>query len=124
MEQVVPVVFFWEMVFCGAVFVLVYDWFRIIRRILPHGNLWCWVEDIFFLIGCFLVLFRQFYLRYNTGPRVIWYVALGVGIFLYWVAISRPLMAIISKGIFSLKQTLKKIKKEHRMKREKSIRDT
>ena len=111
MEQVVPVVLFWEMVFCGAVFVLVYDWLRIIRRILPHGNLWCWVEDIFFLIGCFLVLFRQFYLRYNTGPRVIWYVALGVGIFLYWVAISRPLMAIISKGILSLKQTLKKIKK-------------
>ena len=124
MEQVVPVVLFWEMVFCGAVFVLVYDWFRIIRRIRPHGNLWCWVEDIFFLIGCFLVLFRQFYLRYNTGPRVIWYVALGVGIFLYWVAISRPLMAIISKGILSLKQTLKKIKKEHRMKREKSLRDT
>ena len=124
MEQVVPVVLFWEMVFCGAVFVLVYDWFRIIRRILPHGNIWCWVGDIFFLIGCFLVLFRQFYLRYNTGPRVIWYVALGVGIFLYWVAISRPLMAIISKGILSLKQTLKKIKKEHRMKREKSLRDT
>ena len=124
MEQVVPVVLFWEMVFCGAVFVLVYDWFRIIRRILPHGKLWCWVEDIFFLIGCFLVLFRQFYLRYNTGPRVIWYVALDVGIFLYWVAISRPLMAIISKGILSLKQTLKKIKKEHRMKREKSLRDT
>ena len=40
----------------GALFLL-YDIFRIFRRVVPHGNFWIGVEDFFYWLCCTAVVF-------------------------------------------------------------------
>ena len=49
----------------GALFLL-YDIFRIFRRVVPHGNFWIGVEDFFYWLCCTAVVFVMLY-RENDG---------------------------------------------------------
>lgn len=53
---------FWQ----GAVLVLIYDVFRILRRAVPHGSFWIAAEDLSYWIFCAFFLLGYFY-RENSG---------------------------------------------------------
>lgn len=55
--------FFLVSFFCGMGLVFVYDFFRILRRLIPHGNIWIGIEDAGYWLFCtasvFLLLYRE-----------------------------------------------------------------
>ena len=46
----------------GIVITMVYDVFRIFRRVFRHGNFWIALEDIFFWTGAGIFLFYMLYI--------------------------------------------------------------
>lgn len=56
-------VFFLVSVLCGMGLVFVYDFFRILRRLIPHGNIWIGIEDAGYWLFCtasvFLLLYQE-----------------------------------------------------------------
>ena len=54
----------------GALFLL-YDIFRIFRRVVPHGNFWIGVEDFFYWLCCTAVVAGIFHRRHHD-----WHAAL------------------------------------------------
>ena len=67
----------------GALFLL-YDIFRIFRRVVPHGNFWIGVEDFFYWLCCTAVVFVMLY-RENDGM---------IGMLLYYFLLSRFVIRI------------------------------
>lgn len=50
----------------GVILVFCYDLLRIIRRLIPHGNLWIALEDILFWAASAVTIFAMLY-RENDG---------------------------------------------------------
>ena len=58
--------FFLVSMLCGMGLVLTYDFFRIIRRLIPHGNIWIGIEDVCYWIFGTVVVFLLLYQK-NDG---------------------------------------------------------
>ena len=55
-------ILFGTSVLCGMGLVLTYDILRIIRRLIPHGNIWIGIEDVCYWIFCtFFFCTESFY---------------------------------------------------------------
>lgn len=87
----------------GAVLILVYDFLRIIRRLVPHGTVWIAIEDILFWVGSAVAVFAMLcqendgYLRgFSIGGVVL-------GMILYSVTLS-PL--VVKESVFLLEKIL------------------
>lgn len=87
----------------GAILILVYDFLRIIRRLVPHGTVWIAIEDILFWAGSAVAVFAMLcrendgYLRgFSIGGVVI-------GMILYSVTLS-PL--VVKGSVFLLEKIL------------------
>lgn len=81
--------FFAVAVLVGMALFLLYDIFRIFRRIVPHGVIWIGIEDFIYWILCTVAIFLMLY-RENDGMIrgfAIGGVILGMGI--YFVLFSR-----------------------------------
>ena len=92
----------------GSGMLLVYDLFRIFRRVVKHETVGIAIEDMFFWIGCAFWLFRLMY-RENDGS-IRGFVMLGafVGMLLYNILLSKW---IVRGGTFVLRFVVKTIVK-------------
>lgn len=72
----------------GAVITLVYDFFRIFRRVVPHGNFWIGAEDLIFWIWASLWIFSVFYRENDGNVRLYTILAMALGMILYHQSIS------------------------------------
>lgn len=133
-------VFLFHALLLGAYVTFVYDWLRILRRVIPHSLFFVSVEDFLFWVYCgaevFLLLHRE------SNGTLRWFAVLGagLGIFLYEKCFSaifvkyvslmcRPFQiflrkvtgfvrSFIRKKCRALKIRLTKYRKIHKMKRE------
>lgn len=117
----------------GIALMLLYDIFRIIRRVIAHGTVWLAVEDVFYWLICAIGIFAMLY-QENDG-LLRWFVLAGVALGMLfenavispfivrlfvkilraWLKFFRKLFCVFAKpakkvSVFS-KKRLKKIKK-------------
>lgn len=88
-------------IFLGGILGLVYDGLRVFRHALPHKPFWVQLEDgLFWLLAIFSVFGVM--LRASAG-EIRFFTILGLcgGMGLYWLTLSRPVIAV-SDRIISL----------------------
>ena len=123
-------VFFLLSVFCGMGLVLVYDIFRIFRRIVTHGNAWVGIEDVLYWIFCTVAVFLLLYQKNDGMMRAFAFVGILFGGAIYHFIFSsfvvklsvrilktilRPFVKIGKKILLFLWKQLKKIYKAIKM---------
>lgn len=81
----------------GAVITLVYDLFRIFRRVIPHGNFWIGVEDFLFWIWASFWIFSILYRENDGSLRMYTMIAVVAGMVLYHRTISGPFVESFGK---------------------------
>lgn len=81
----------------GVILSVIYDGFRILRRVKKHGWLWIAIEDFFYWMGCALYIFNVL-MRDNNGV-IRWFFIIGIflGTGIYELTISHYIVAILSK---------------------------
>lgn len=87
----------------GMALFLLYDCFRIFRRIVPHGAIWIGVEDFIYWLICTVAIFLMLY-RKNDG--MIRGFAIGgviAGMMIYFFLLSR---FIVRANVWILKKVL------------------
>lgn len=82
-------------VFLGAAITFVYDWIRIFRRLIKHGNFFVSFEDFLFWIFCSIAAFAMLYKENNGVIR--WFAVIGAtgGMFFYKLLISRYFVEVM-----------------------------
>ena len=86
--------FFVASVLEGVGLVLVYDIFRIIRRVMKHGNIWISMEDIVYWLFCTISVFLLLY-RENDGlMRAFSFLGILLGSVTYYFLFSRFVIKI------------------------------
>ena len=102
-------IFFGVSVLCGMGLVFVYDFFRIFRRIVIHGNIWIGIEDISYWFFCTVVVFLLLY-RMNHGMiRAFAFFGMAFGGILYAIFFSRFIVKICVGCFGSILNSLKRI---------------
>lgn len=78
----------------GLLIGLLFDFFRILRKSIKTSDFMTYVEDIiFWLLTGFIILYSIF--TYNNGEiRLFMFLAMIIGILLYWVLISKFILSI------------------------------
>ena len=99
----------------GAAMAVIYDIFRILRRIVPHNTVAVSTEDLLFWVCLGFPAFG-FVLFINDGIfRLYFVLGIMLGIFVYRETVSRILVKIL---VFLLKKNIKifttVVKKEHK----------
>lgn len=128
-------VFFLLSVAEGVGLVLVYDMFRILRRILKHGTVLIGMEDICYWVFCTIAVFLLLYQKNDGMLRLFAFVGILTGMAIYYLLFSRfiiklfvlvfggilkglqkglgivcrPFFKILKKRQGSIRKTLKKI---------------
>ena len=87
----------------GVVITIIYDLFRILRRIIKHTNFFIAIEDLFFWIGAGIFLFFMLYKTNNGMIRWFSVAGAGLGMLVYKYTIGEHLVEIMST---ILKKTL------------------
>lgn len=78
----------------GAALFLLYDFLRILRRIIPHGSLWISVEDICYWLVYTGVVFVMLYRENDGMVRGFAIGGLAFGMLLYFGLLSRFVVRI------------------------------
>lgn len=67
----------------GFLISFIYDWLRILRRLIPHNNFWVSVEDIIFWLFCAIEVFLL--MNNESNGTLRWFAVLGalVGMIAY-----------------------------------------
>ncbi|WP_313528478.1 spore cortex biosynthesis protein YabQ [Anaerotignum sp.] len=93
-------------VLLGGALGLVYDCLRIFRHIIPHKRLWVQIEDGVFWIGSIFFVFAVM-LGANAG-EIRFFTILGMfgGMSLYFLTLSRLVIAVSDKVIYVVKKVL------------------
>ena len=86
----------------GALFLL-YDIFRIFRRVVPHGNFWIGVEDFFYWLCCTAVVFVMLYRENDGMVRGFSIGGIMIGMLLYYFLLSRFVIRI---NVMSARQNI------------------
>lgn len=81
----------------GAMITFVYDWLRILRRVIPHKQFVVSLEDFCFWVFCAVSVFLWMYRVSNGSMR--WFAVAGAlfGMYLYKKLFSRILVTYVSK---------------------------
>lgn len=113
-------------VLCGVGLVLAYDFFRIVRRLIPHGNIWIGIEDVCYWIFGTIVVFLLLYQKNDGMLRAFCFLGIALGGVIYaflfsrfvvkisvWVlgTIGKPFVKIGKKIIAFIMKQLKKLYK-------------
>lgn len=99
----------------GAIMALIYDIFRVLRRIVRHGNVVVAIEDIFYWMTVSLITFIVCFVE--DGGNVRWFAIFGevLGAYMYYQTIGRKFVEYVSLIIFFpvkiIKKALKKLNK-------------
>lgn len=120
-------IFFLISVLCGMGLVLTYDFFRIIRRLIPHGNIWIGIEDVCYWIFGTVVVFLLLYQKNDGMLRAFCFLGIALGGVIYaflfsrfvvkifvWVlgTIGKPFVKIGKKIITFIKKIMAFIRKQ------------
>lgn len=116
MGQTLWIELFWLSLFLGAAFRAGYDVIRLVRRIISHKLLGCIFEDVLYVLLWGIVIFQCFFLKRGCGVRAYCYVVMLAGALIYDAGIGRPVMRLLSQGIYRIKKRLKKQWKLRKMK--------
>lgn len=98
----------------GEGLVMLYDVFRIFRKIVPHGVIWISVEDVLYWIVAALLIFGMIFQENDGLIRgfAIGGILLGMLFFNHFVSpfIIRSISGILKKILEILKKGLKKVR--------------
>lgn len=86
--------FFLVSMLCGMGLVLTYDFFRIIRRLIPHGNIWIGIEDVCYWIFGTVVVFLLLYQKNDGMLRAFCFLGIALGGIIYAFLFSRFVVKI------------------------------
>ena len=86
--------FFVLSVFCGMGLVWFYDFFRIVRRIFPHGNIWIGIEDICYWGFCTVAVFILLYQKNDGMLRAFCFLGIALGGTIYTFLLSKYMVKI------------------------------
>lgn len=67
----------------GAGMIFLYDFFRILRRVIRHGTVWIAIEDFLYWIFCALLIFAMLYQENDGLIRGFAMGGLLIGMFFY-----------------------------------------
>ncbi len=94
----------------GMGLVLVYDVFRIFRRLIKHGNIWIGIEDLLYWLFCFFAVFLLLYKENDGMVRLFAFVGIlagcGIYYFLFSKAVIKICVAVLSKILMILGKIL------------------
>lgn len=99
---------FLKAIFLGAGLCIIYDIFRILRRVHKKGTIITGIEDMIFCIFASLVIFSFMYNMNGGIIRVYIFVGIFIGIALYEAAFGKYVVKYVSKFIKKLLLVLKK----------------
>ena len=97
----------------GMVITVVYDVLRIFRRVVAHNNGWIGIEDFLFWLWAGFWIFSVLYRENDGSFRMYTIFAMAVGMLLYHLTISEPLVRILGgvlKRIFDIKKLKKMVR--------------
>ena len=86
--------FFGISMLCGMGLIIVYDFFRILRRLFPHGNIWIGIEDVCYWIFCTVTVFLLLYRENDGMMRAFCFLGIGMGGAIYAFLLSRFVVKI------------------------------
>ena len=90
----------------GALITIVYDVFRIFRRVISHNHFWIGVEDLVFWMWTALWTFSVLYRENDGNLRLYTMVFMAAGMITYHGTISEPLVHYAGKILKKLFQIL------------------
>jgi spore cortex biosynthesis protein YabQ len=107
--------FFLISVISGAIILLVYDFLRIMRRIIKHDSFFTSLEDLFFWVGASLFIFAMIYKENDGIIRGFCVMGMAIGMVLYHFTLSNLIVKLItnfihillSPFVFAIKQVKK-----------------
>lgn len=98
--------FFGLAVIRGVLILVLYDILRILRRIVPHGNLAVALEDLFYWLGTAFLVFQLLYRENDGAVRGYALFAVALGMLLYHQTVSGWLVHVISAVLGRILGTL------------------
>ena len=101
--------FFGISMLCGMGLILVYDLFRILRRLIPHGNIWIGIEDACYWIFCTGAVFLLLYWENDGMMRAFCFLGIGIGGAIYAFLLSRFVVKISVRILGSILKFFGKI---------------
>lgn len=87
----------------GVGLVLLYDVFRIFRRIIRHGNVWVGLEDSVYWVLCTIAVFLLLYQKNDGMMRAFAFMGIVLGMAIYYFLFSRfvvKLCVLVFGGIY------------------------
>lgn len=99
--------FFLISILWGAILLVVYDVFRIIRRLIKHGVVMIAIEDLIFWLAAAFFIFSMIYRENNGILRGFSMIGMLLGIVLYHFSISEGVVKIVTKLIQTLLSPIK-----------------
>lgn len=98
-DIIVETRFFFISFLSGFLLIIGYDFFRILRKIIKHKEIWVDLEDFFFWVFAGVYLFSVMY-RYNNGIiRAFSILGILLGMLLYQSVFSKFVVHIVTKFI-------------------------
>lgn len=95
----------------GVAILLIYDVLRIIRRVIPHGQVRMAIEDMLFWICVTLAIFKMLFYRNDGALRFYIIASSMLGMFIYSITVSRYIVKYVSKFLNKIvKYLLKPLK--------------
>lgn len=118
--------FFLFSILTGIGLVIVYDLFRILRRLVKHGTIWMGVEDLLYWLFCAVSVFLLLYKENEGRMRAFSFMGMIIGMMVYELLLSRfvikmgvfllrPIFETGKKILFFLRKVLKKVVKAIKM---------
>lgn len=101
--------FFLVSMLCGMGLVFLYDLFRILRRLISHGNIWIGIEDVCYWLFCTVVVFLLLYQKNDGMMRAFCFLGIAVGGACYAFFFSRFVVKICVKILKTIFNFLGKI---------------
>ncbi|MDF2539492.1 MAG: hypothetical protein K0S76_2513 [Herbinix sp.] len=94
--------FFLISILWGAIILLVYDVFRILRRLIKHNWFFVAIEDLLFWVVSSVFIFAMMYQENNGIIRGFSVMGMGIGMVLYHYILSELLISAVTKLIYTL----------------------
>jgi spore cortex biosynthesis protein YabQ len=91
--------FFLNSILWGVILLVIYDVFRIIRKIIKHNAFFVAIQDIIYWIVCSILIFNMMYEQNNGIIRAFAVLAIVIGMLLYHGSVSDMVVDFISMVI-------------------------
>ncbi|MDF2608985.1 MAG: hypothetical protein K0R92_459 [Lachnospiraceae bacterium] len=101
--------FFGASILWGIILLIIYDFLRIIRRIVKHNSIMIGMQDIIYWLICSILIFRMMYQQNDGIIRGFSILAILLGMIFYHYTISDRLVNLISNSINAILEFICKV---------------